>query len=121
MTELTVWSSRHQHLYNVRIEHQRQGINADARKIISLESFEGPRNYPEALLEQSHQKEVADRSAKFLNYKYYITENVICSKTTQGTLESLINPNTMEVIHSWTRASSRENRWLICISRAPEC
>jgi len=36
-------------------------------------------------------------------------------------LESLINPNTMEVIHSWTRAfPSRENRWLICISRAPE-
>jgi hypothetical protein len=123
MTELTVWSPRHHHFYKVRIDQiqRKREISAEARTIISLDSFKGSGNCPEALLAQSHQKEVADRSAKFLYYKSYINENVICSKTTKGMLESLINPNTMEVIHSWTRAfPSRENRWRICISRTPE-
>jgi len=121
MTESTVWSPLHHHFYKVRIDQiqRKREISAEARTIVSLDSFRGSGNYP-ALLAQSHQKEVADRSAKFLNYKSYINENVICSKTTKGMLESLINPNTMEVIHSWTRASSRENQWLVCISRASE-
>jgi hypothetical protein len=74
--------------------------------IISLDRFRGPGTYTEALLEQSHQKEVASRSAKFLNYRCSVSEYVICSKTTRGVLESLINPDTMEVIHDW--ASDRE-------------
>jgi hypothetical protein len=37
-------------------------------------------------------------------------ENVICSTTTQGILESLINPNTMEVIHYWPSHRERVRR-----------
>ena len=72
-----------------------------ATNIISLDGHRGPGTYAEALLVQSHQKEAASRSAKFLDYGWSTRENVICSKTTQGILESLINPNTMEVIHHW--------------------
>ena len=54
-----------------------------ATNIISLDGHRGPGTYAEA------------------------NENVICSKTTQGILESLINPNTVEVIHYWP--SQREN------------
>jgi hypothetical protein len=75
--------------------------------IISLDGYRGPGTYAEALLVQSHQKEAASRSAKILNYGWSTSENVICSKTTQGILESLINPNTMEVIHYWP--SQRES------------
>ena len=77
-----------------------------AGNIIPLDWFRGPGTYTEALLEQSHRKEAAARSAKFVNYGWSANENVICSKTTHGILESLINPNTMEVIHYW--ASQRE-------------
>src|SRR6516165_5799630 len=67
--------------------------------IISLDGYRRPGTYAEALRVQSHQKEAAARSAKILNYGCSTDENVICSKTTQGVLESLINPNiTMEVI-----------------------
>jgi len=78
-----------------------------ATNIISLDEYRGPGTYAEALLVQSHQKEAASRSAKFVNYGWSTNENVICSKTTQGILESLINPNTMEVIHYWP--SQRES------------
>jgi hypothetical protein len=81
-----------------------------AAKIISLDGFRGPGTYAEALLVQSHQKEVAARSAKFLYYGCSANENVICSKTTRGTLESLINPNTMEVIHYWARRGETVRR-----------
>jgi len=64
-------------------------MSNDATKLIS------------ALLLQLHQKEAAARSAKFQNYGWSTNENVICSRTTQGILESLINPNTMEVTHYW--------------------
>ena len=76
-------------------------MSNDATNIISLDEYRGPGTYAEALLVQSHQKEAAARSAKFQNYGWSTRENVICSKTTQGILESLINPNTMEVIHHW--------------------
>ena len=82
-------------------------MSNDATNILSLDGHRGPRTYAEALLVQSHQKEAGARSAKFLNYGWSTRENVICSKTTQGILESLINPNTMEVIHYWP--SQREN------------
>ena len=72
-----------------------------ATNIISLDRYRAPGTYAEALLVQSHQKEAGARSAKFLNYGWSTRENVICSKTTQGILESVINPNTMEVIHYW--------------------
>ena len=72
-----------------------------ATSIISLDRHRGAGTYAEALLVQSHQKEAASRSAKILNYGCSTDENVICSKTSQGILESLINPNTMEVIHHW--------------------
>ena len=82
-----------------------------ATNIISLEGYRGPGTYAEGPLVQSHQKEAAARSAKILNYGCSTRENVICSKTTQGILESLINPNTMEVIHYWP--SQREVRRLV--------
>jgi hypothetical protein len=59
---------------------------------------------------QSHQKEVASRYAKFLNYGWSANENVICSKTTQGILESVVNPNTMEAIHYWSNYRERVRR-----------
>ena len=74
--------------------------------IVLLDRFREPRTYTEALLEQSHRKEASARSAEFVTFGWSANENVICSKTTHGVLESLINPNTMEVIHYW--ASQRE-------------
>ena len=76
-------------------------MSNEATNLISLDGDRGPGTYAAALLLQSHQKEAAARSAKFLTYGWSTNENVICSKTTQGILESLINPNTMEVIHYW--------------------
>jgi hypothetical protein len=70
-------------------------MSNDTTNIISLDGRRGPGTYAEALLIQSHQKEAAARSAKFLDYGWSTRENV------QGILESLINPNTMEVIHHW--------------------
>ena len=81
-----------------------------ATNIISLDGHRGPGTYAEALLVQSHQKEAASRSAKFLNYGWSANENVICSKTTQGILESVVNPNTMEVIHYWPSHRERVRR-----------
>jgi hypothetical protein len=78
-----------------------------AGNIISLNRLRAPRTYTEALLEQSHRKEVAGRSAEFVYYGWSANENVICSKTTQGILESLINPSTMEVIHYWASQGQR--------------
>ena len=81
-----------------------------ATNIISLDGHRGPGTYAEALLVQSHQKEAAARSAKFLNYGWFTNENVICSKTTQGILESVVNPNTMDVIHYWPSHRERVRR-----------
>jgi len=81
-----------------------------ATNIISLDGHRGPGTYAEALLVQSHQKEAASRSAKFLTYGWSTNENVICSKTTQGILESVVNPNTMEVIHYWPSHRERVRR-----------
>jgi len=83
-----------------------------ATNIISLDGHRGPGTYAEALLVQSHQKEAASRSAKFLTYGWSTNENVICSKTTQGILESVVNPNTMEVIHYWPSHRERVRRLL---------
>jgi hypothetical protein len=75
--------------------------------IVLLDRFREPRTYTEALLEQSHRKEVAARSAEFVNFGWSANENAICSKTTHGVLESLINPSTMEVIHYWAKQGQR--------------
>jgi len=85
-------------------------MSNDTTNIISLDAHRGYGTYAEALLIQSHQKEAAARSAKILNYGCSTDENVICSKTTQGVLESLINPNTMEVIHYWPSHRERVRR-----------
>jgi hypothetical protein len=85
-------------------------MSNDATNIISLDGYSGPGTYAEALLVQSHQKEAAARSAKILNYGWSTNENVICSKTTQGILESVVNPNTMEVIHYWPSYWERVRR-----------
>jgi hypothetical protein len=82
-------------------------MSNDAENIISLNRIRGPGTYTEALLEQSHRKEAAVRSAEFVTYGWSANENVICSKTMQGILESLINPNTMEVIHYWANQRDR--------------
>jgi hypothetical protein len=85
-------------------------MSHDATNLISLDRYRGPGTYAEALLVQSHQKEAAFRSAKILNYGCSTDENVICSKTTQGILESVVNPNTMEVIHYWPNYRERVRR-----------
>ena len=61
-------------------------MSNDATNIISLDGHRGPGTYAEA------------------------NENVICSKTTQGILESVVNPNTMEVIHHWPGLRERVRR-----------
>jgi len=81
-----------------------------AGNVIPLDRFEGLGTYTEALLEQSHRSEAAARSANFVNYGWSASENVICSKTTHGILESLINPSTMEVIHYWASQGQRVRR-----------
>jgi hypothetical protein len=81
-----------------------------AGNIIALDRLRRPGTYTEALLEQSHRKEAATRSAEFVTYGWSATENVICSKTTHGVLESLINPSTMEVIHYWASQRDRQRR-----------
>jgi hypothetical protein len=85
-------------------------MSNDAGNIIPLDEYRGPGAYTEPLLEQSHRKEAAARSAEFVTYGWSATENVICSKTTRGILESLINPNTMEVIHYWASQRDRQRR-----------
>jgi hypothetical protein len=85
-------------------------MSNDTGSIVSLERFTEAGTYSEALLEQSHRKEAATRSAKFLNYRWSANEYVICSRTTHGILESLINPNTMEVIHHWASQRDRQRR-----------
>ena len=78
-------------------------MSNNAGSITSLDRFT-------EILEQSHRKEAATRSAKFLNYRWSANEYVICSRTTHGILESLINPNTMEVIHHWASQRDRQRR-----------
>ena len=85
-------------------------MSNNAGNIIPLDRFRALGTYTEALLEQSHRKEAAARSAEFVNYGWSANENVICSKTTHGILESLINPNTMEVIHYWASQRERARR-----------
>jgi hypothetical protein len=85
-------------------------MSNNAGNITSLDRFTETGTYSEALLEQSHRKEAATRSAKFLNYRWSANEYVICSRTTHGILESLINPNTMEVIHHWASQRDRQRR-----------
>ena len=85
-------------------------MSHQATNIISFDGYRGPGTYAEALLLQAHQKEAGARSAKFLNYGWSTRENVICSKTTQGILESVVNPNTMEVIHHWPGLRERVRR-----------
>jgi hypothetical protein len=82
-------------------------MGSDVTKVISFDRFRWPATYTEALLEQSHEREAAARSAKFLDYGWRTDKNVICSKTTLGILESHLDSNTMEVDHYWT--SFREN------------
>jgi len=76
-------------------------MNNYAGNIISLDRLRAPGTYTEALLEQSHEREAAARSAKFLNYGWMTDKNVISSKTTLGILESHIDRSTMEVDHYW--------------------
>jgi hypothetical protein len=85
-------------------------MSNDTGNIISLDRFRGPGTYTDVLLGQSHRKEAASRSAKFLNYRCSATEYVICSRTTHGILESLINLSTMEVIHYWASQRDRQRR-----------
>jgi hypothetical protein len=85
-------------------------MSNNAGSITSPDEFTEAGTYSEALLEQSHRKEAATRSAKFLNYRWSANEYVICSRTTHGILESLINPNTMEVIHHWASQRDRQRR-----------
>jgi hypothetical protein len=85
-------------------------MGTDTGNIVLLDRFRESGTFTEALLEQSHRKEAASRSAKFLNYRWSANEYVICSKTTHGILESLINPNTMEVIHYWANRHDRQRR-----------
>ena len=81
-----------------------------AGNIMPLDKFRAPGTYTEALLEQSHRNEAAGRSAQFVNFGWSANENVICSKTTHGILESVINPSTMEVIHYWASQGQRARR-----------
>jgi hypothetical protein len=85
-------------------------MSNDAENIISLNRIRGLGTYTEALLEQSHRKEAAARSAEFVTFGWSANESVICSKTTQGILESLMNPDTMEVIHYWVNQRDRVRR-----------
>lgn len=54
----------------------------------------------------AHENEVADRGAEFVIYGWFSERNRIFSKTTNGILESLINPATMRVIHFWSHKRS---------------
>jgi len=82
-------------------------MSNDAGNIIPLDRFRGPGTYSEALLGQSHEREAAARTAKFLNYGWRTDKNFIFSKTTLGILESHMDSNTMEIDHYWI--SYREN------------
>lgn len=82
-------------------------MSNDTGNVISLDRFRGPGTYTEALLEQSHAREAAARTAKFLNYGWRTDKNFICSKTTLGILESHLDSDTMEIDHCWI--SYREN------------
>jgi hypothetical protein len=80
-------------------------MSNDAGNIIPLDR--APGTCTGVLLEQSHEREAATRSAKFLNYGWRTDKNVICSKATLGILETHLDPSKMQVDHHWT--SYREN------------
>jgi hypothetical protein len=71
-------------------------MSNEAGNIIPLDRYRAPGTYMEARLEQSHGKQASTRSSAFVSYGWSATEDVICSKTTLGILQSLINPNSGE-------------------------
>ncbi len=68
--------------------------------IISLDRERSTRD-----LFQAHENEAADQGAEFLKYGWFSERNRIFSKTTNGILESRVNPETMQVIHFWSHQS----------------
>ncbi len=68
--------------------------------IISLDRERSTRN-----LFQEHENEAADQGAEFLNHGWFSERNRIFSKTTNGILESRVNPKTMRVVHFWSHKS----------------
>jgi hypothetical protein len=61
-------------------------------------------------LHQAHEDEAARLGVEFTNFGWASDENGICSKTTKGILDSSINPNTMQVSHSWITYEERARR-----------
>ena len=59
---------------------------------------------------RAHKKEAGRLGVEFTNFGWASDENGICSKTTKGILDSSINPNTMQVSHSWITYEERARR-----------
>lgn len=58
-------------------------------------------SYYEDVLVQEHEKEVKRVGAEFYNFGWGQTDTGIASKTSQGILDSEIDLDTGEVIHTW--------------------
>ncbi len=69
-------------------------------KIIPLDRERSARD-----LFHAHENEAVDHGAEFLSYGWFSERNSIFSKTTNGILESRINPKTMRVVHFWSHKS----------------
>jgi hypothetical protein len=58
-------------------------------------------------LAPAHDDKAVELGVEFTNWGWATDENGICSKTTKGILDSSINPNTMQVSHSWITYEER--------------
>jgi hypothetical protein len=63
-----------------------------------------------AKLLQEHEAEAARQGAEFWNYGWVLSDDAVSSKTSKGFLFSQIDPETMDVTHTWETYEDYEER-----------
>jgi hypothetical protein len=79
-----------------------------------------PDDPAEEKLLREHEAEAARQGAEFSNYGWGQSDYGLASKTTAGVLDSQINPETMEVTHTWETYEERERQRLRILRMASE-
>jgi Protein of unknown function (DUF2695) len=69
-----------------------------------------PEDPAQERLLREHEAEADRRGAEFWNYGWGQSDYGLASKTTAGVLASQINPETMEVTHTWGTYEERERQ-----------
>jgi hypothetical protein len=73
-----------------------------------------------AKLLREHEAEAARQGAEFWNYGNCLDKDAVSSKTSKGYLVSQIDPETMEVTHTWETYEEMESQRLRFLRRASE-